>query len=288
MGPDNRDVASCAPPIEVVHAFGTCPDRVRNNICMLEDARVAYTVGSRVAITGRHSAGSKHDSSGELSFLSTGLRVSRVTAIICSPDKRFVAVCYKAVGEALTAYSSVYHIPTRPRPSRVKTLSYERQKHHQRQQLAGSRYGDDEVPASCDSSSSYGSSRKVPTSALASSTRTAEFVTANFSDDGRILALLDGGPAWTLLWFEWKTGTRLFTLQLGSALHRIAFSPIDQTKTATAGADGLFRIWSTQGGKVAPMTPIPGLREASLKRKYFARPLVHVLTSNGVVVHWRC
>lgn len=41
-------------------------------------------------------------------------------------------------------------------------------------------------------------------------------------------------------------------------------SPLDHSKTATAGATGLFSIWSTQqGGKVTSMAPIPGLRKAS-------------------------
>lgn len=43
---------------------------------------------------------------------------------------------------------------------------------------------------------------------------------------------------------------------------RMALSPIDHGKTATAGADGLFKIWRTpQGGKVSPMAPIAGLKE---------------------------
>lgn len=46
--------------------------------------------------------------------------------------------------------------------------------------------------------------------------------------------------------------------------NRVALSPLDQNKTATAGARGQFRIWKTkQGGKVTPMVPITGLREVS-------------------------
>ena len=322
---DDPQAASCAPPIEVVHAFGSCPDKVRDNICALDDEHVVYVVGSRVAIAtvDSHASSSNSSSSRRLIFLSTGLRVARVTCVSCSPDKRFVVVCYKAVREdgphQAAAYATVYHMPTRPRASRVKTISYERPSHYQQQRdhafsdsrSRGStrRCGSGATGSSAGGSYRGGSKRQArppPPTPLASST--AEFVTASFSDDGRILAVLDGSPEWTLLWFEWKTGKRLFTLQMESMVHRcadgIAFrgagvlrirvtadllvllclyqlassvldvfsdclvacrvvlSPIDFTKTATAGADGLFKIWRTpQGGKVSPMAPIAGLRE---------------------------
>ena len=124
-------VAGCPPPIDVVHAFGSCPDRVRDNMCLLSNQRVAYVVGSRVAVTDAEGGVS---GSGGLTFLSTGLRVSRVSAVACSPDKRFIAVCFKAVDEPHMAYATVYHMPTQPRPSRVKTLSYERPKWQQQEQ----------------------------------------------------------------------------------------------------------------------------------------------------------
>eukprot|EP00903_Cladosiphon_okamuranus_P020583 g18894.t1 len=215
----------------------------------------------------------------KLDFLSTGLRVARVTCISCSPDKRFVVVCYKAVGEdgpnQAAAYATVYHMPTRPHASRVKTISYERPRRHQYPQQR------DEFSESRSSGSS-GSSRRgsensgssisgdvngckrqaTPAPPTPSVSNTAEFVTSTFSHDGRIVAMLDGSPEWTLLWFEWKTGKRIFTLQLDSPVHRVALSPIDHSKTATAGADGQFKIWRTPlGGKVSPMAPIAGLRE---------------------------
>ncbi|CAM9319441.1 unnamed protein product, partial [Hapterophycus canaliculatus] len=285
VGGDDHYLAACAPPIEVVHAFGSCPDRVRDNICALDEERVVYVVGSRVAVTAsaERSASSEYScssssSSSALEFLSTGLRVARVTAVACSADRRFVAVCYKAVVEhdpnQTVARATVYHIPTQPRPSRVKTLSYERPR---RQQQAGSALGrSGSGTGSCGSSATTRSSadrngggvpgdckrRPQPPKALPSAT--AEFTTAAFSHDGELLALLDGSPEWTLLWFEWKTGKRMFTLRLDSAVYRVALSPLDHSKTATAGTNGLFSIWSTQqGGKVSSMAPIPGLRKAS-------------------------
>lgn len=240
---DDPQAASCAPPIEVVHAFGSCPDTVRDNICALDDEQVVYVVGSRVAITtaDSHASSSNSNSSKRLSFLSTGLRVARVTCVSCSPDKRFVVVCYKAVREdgphQAAAYATVYHMPTRPRASRVKTISYERPSQYQQQRDHA--FSDSRSSGStrrCDSSTtgssgttgssaggSYrgGSKRQAmppPPTPLASNT--AEFVTATFSHDGRVLAMLDGSPEWTLLWFEWKTGKRLFTLQLDSTVHR--------------------------------------------------------------------
>ncbi|CAM9932995.1 unnamed protein product, partial [Ectocarpus fasciculatus] len=278
--------ASCAPPIEVVHAFGSCPDKVRDNICALDEERVVYVVGSRIAVTapadGSSSANDSSSSGGSsrLEFLSTGLRVARVTAVACSPDRRFVAACYKAVVEEdrnqTTAYATVYHMPSRPRASRVKTLSYERPRRQQQQghlrsggrsrSSNGSSRSSGRHDSYCSSTTSSGGTGdkgcgrlSPPPTALPSAT--AEFATATFSHDGQILALLDGSPAWTLLWFEWKTGKRMFTVQLDSPVHRVSLSPFDNSKTATAGADGLFRIWSTQqGGKVSCMVPIPGLR----------------------------
>lgn len=243
-------------------------------MCLLGDQRVAYVVGSRVAVTDVEGGVS---GSGGLMFLSTGLRVSRVSAVACSPDKRFVAVCFKAVDEPHTAYATVYHMPTQPRPSRVKTLSYERPRRHHQQQQQHHRQGDMSEGGRCDldvassgtGGSSRGSKRWIPAAvaAAATSATTAEFVTANFSHDGRMLVLLDGSPEWTLLWFEWKTGKKMCTLELGSPVHRVVSSPLDQSKTATVGANGLFRIWRTHaGGKVAPMAPIAGLREVGSKK----------------------
>lgn len=280
--PPSATVAGCPPPIEVVHAFGSCPDRVRDNMCLLGDQRVAYAVGSRVAVTDVEGGGV--GGSGALTFLSTGLRVSRVSAVACSADKRFVTMCFKAVDEPHTAYATVYHMPTQPRPSRVKTLSYERPRRQQQQQQQqqedaseGSRCAPD-LNSSGTGVTSRSSKRWAPAAVAAvtgaTSVTTAEFVTANFSHDDRILALLDGGPEWTLLWFEWKTGKKMCTLELGSPVHRVVSSPLDQSKTATAGANGLFRIWRTHaGGKVAPMAPIAGLREVSERNEKRTRQL---------------
>lgn len=255
-GGDTDVVQTCAEPVEVVHAFGTCPVEVRENMCILEDARVVYTVGSRVAVT---DPGGKSDS---LTFLSTGLRVSRVSAVACSPDKRFVAVCYKAVDEPSTAYATVYHMPTKPRPSRVKTVSYERG--NQERDGDGRRVEDRGGCADGDRRrrSAGGTCTCRPRAA-----QTAMFVAASFSHDGRLLAALDGDPDWTLMWFEWKSGIRMYTLELRSPVHRMVFSALDQSKMATAGASGLFRIWRTQAGKVAPMAPIAGLREVRVRRE---------------------
>ena len=278
--PPPAAVAGCPPPIEVVHAFGSCPDRVRDNMCLLGNQRVAYAVGSRVAVTGVEGGGVS--GSGALTFLSTGLRVTRVSAVACSTTKRFVVVCFKAVDEPHTAYATVYHMPTQPRPSRVKTISYERprrqqqqqhqhQQHQQQQQQEDASEGSRCAPGVNSSGTevtSRGSERWTPAAVAvaaataATSVAAAEFVTANFSHDDRILVLLDGAPEWTLVWFEWKTGKKMCTLELGSPVHRVVLSPLDQSKTATAGANGLFRIWRTHaGGKVAHMAPIAGLRE---------------------------
>lgn len=239
---DDCRAASCAPPIEVVHAFGSCPDRIRDNICALDDQRVVYVVGSRVAVkaiagssVNGASSSSTTSNNDKLEFLSTGLRVTRVTAVTCSPEKGFVAVCYKGVVDGPNhgaAYATIYHMPTRPRPSRVKTLSYERPRRQQCQRddsISGrgsigstSRYDSGSTTSlSGSSSGSPGGKRRAkpsPPSPLPSAT--AEFVTATFSHDGRMLVVLDGSPAWTLLWFEWKTGNRMYTLQLDSQVHR--------------------------------------------------------------------
>lgn len=284
---DAPTAAACNPPIEVVHAFGTCPSNVRENICVLDDARVAYTIGSRVAITDGTSGGT--DSSGDhcLTFLSTGLRVSRVTALACSPDKRFVVVCYKAVDEPLTAYATVYHMPTRPRPSRVKTLSYVRpnKQHHQAPLASDSPVGGVEAVACCCGGGDSDSGRRLhprgSPSANSAEFATAEFATADFSHDSRLLALLHKGPGWTLLWFEWKTGNKMFTLQLDSPVHSVAFSPLDDSKTATAGAAGHFRIWRTQGDKVTPMVPIVDLREVNSNAT-----TTHATVPGGLTAVW--
>lgn len=244
---------ACAPPIEVVHAFGGCPNKVRDNICMLDSCLVAYTVGSRVAITEDDQGGP----GGALTFLTTGLRVNRVSALIVSPDKRFVVVCYTALDEPRTAYATVYYMLSRPRPTRAKTLSYERshkrqrcqsdlhyQQHEQQQSLDGYKMKPEDV-----------------------TTGKAEFVTAAFSHDGKTLVLLDGGPAWILLWFEWKTGKRMFTVPLGSPVCRVAMSPLDHGKVATVGADGLFRIWRVQGDRISPLVAVDGLREVLCARR---------------------
>lgn len=244
-GGDDHHTADFGPPIEVVHAFGSCPDKVRDNICALDDERVAYVVGSRIAVTTANNgetttgAAAAAGRSNSLEFLSTGLRVARVTCVVCSADRRFVAVCYKALGDdgpsQAAAYATVYHMPTRPRPSRAKTLSYERPRRKQRQQerrkSSSSESRGSGSTSRCDSdatgsSTTSGGERRSctkrltppPPKALASAT--AEFVTATFSHDGRILAMLDGSPEWTLLWFEWKTGKRMFTLQLDSSVYR--------------------------------------------------------------------
>lgn len=239
---DDPHAGSCAPPIEVVHAFGSCPDRVRDHICALDEEQVVYVVGSRVAITTadshNSSSGSCSESGRRLGFLSTGLRVTRVTCVSCSPDKRFVVVCYKALGEhgpnQAGAYATVYHMPTRPRASRVKTISYERPRRYQYQQQRDRELFESRTSGSTTSRSGSGTTGSsagsrdakdckrqatpAPPTPLASDT--AEFVTATFSHDARVLAMLDGSPEWTLLWFEWKTGKRLFTLQLDSPVHR--------------------------------------------------------------------
>ena len=252
---DDTHAASCAPPIEVVHAFGSCPDKVRDNICALDDEQVVYVVGSRVAITtadshastsrgGSGSNTSSNSSSGSrkrLDFLSTGLRVGHVTCISCSPDRRFVVVCYKAVGEnglnQAEAYATVYHMPTRPRASRVKTISYERPRRHQYQRQRDREFSESRSSGSTGhggsgTTSTAGSSAgwvgdprrckglAAPALPTSPASATAEFVTATFSHDGRVLAMLDGSPEWTLLWFEWKTGKRMFTLQLDSPVYR--------------------------------------------------------------------
>ncbi len=242
-GGDDHHAVDFAPPIEVVHAFGSCPDKVRDNICALDDERVVYVVGSRIAVTNANNGetttggggGGGNGRSNSLEFLSTGLRVARVTCVACSVDRRFVAVCYKAVGDdgpsQAAAYATVYHMPTRPRPSRAKTLSYERPRRQQRQQKRR-KYASSESTGSgstsrCDSdamgsSTASGSERRSCPKRLMSPlpTATAEFVTATFCHDGRTLAMLDGSPEWTLLWFEWKTGKRMFTLQLDSPVYR--------------------------------------------------------------------
>lgn len=252
-------------PVDVVHCFGSCPRNIRENICLLDLRRVAYSVGSRVAITDSQGGAEK------LAFLSTGLRVHRISALTCSHDKRCVAVCYKVVDQAHTAYATVYHMPTQPRPSRVKTLSYERRIKNVRAVVGDDKDKDvaladhspestnvDRIITSSDAASHTTKSRLLP-QALAGSR--VEFVTASFSHDTRLLVVLDGQPEWTLLWFEWKSGNRVFTLSLGTPVFRMAFSPLDATKVATAGAGGHFRIWRTQGGKVAPMGATAGLRE---------------------------
>lgn len=241
----DQHAASCAPPIEVVHAFGSCPDKVRDNICALDGEQVVYVVGSRVAIAAAadsDTSSRSNNSSGNsrrLGFLSTGLRVACVTCISCSPDGRFVVVCYKAVGEdgptQAAAYATVYHhVFTRPRASRVKTISYERPRRLQYQQQRDRAFSGSRSSGStsrCASRVNTGSSasgrdlrsckrKATPPPPTPSASNTAEFVTATFSHDGRVLAMLDGSPDWTLLWFEWKTGKRMFTLQLDSPVHR--------------------------------------------------------------------
>lgn len=249
VGGDDCHAASFAPPIKVVHAFGSCPDRVRDNICVLDDERVVYVVGSRVAVkatagssasrasgvNSSSSSSSSKDNDDRLEFLSTGLRVARVTALACSPEKGFVAVCYKGVVDGPNqgaAYATVYHMPTRPRPSRVKTISYERPRRQQRQRdplcsESGSVDSTSRDDGGSRTSSSGGGSgrgacrrRATPPSPSPLPSATAEFVTATFSHDSRFLAVVDGSPEWTLLWFEWKTGKRMYTLQLDSPVHR--------------------------------------------------------------------
>ena len=61
--------------------------------------------------------------------------------------------------------------------------------------------------------------------------------------------------------------------------NRVALSPLDHSKSAIAGADGLFRIWRTkQGGKVTPMVPISGLREVRILSFEQYLELVQVIT----------
>lgn len=283
----------CVPPIEVVHAFGTCPDEdIQNRVCMLDSARVAYTVGSRVAIVDGDLGGSRKDarncpssssssssSHSSLAFLSTGLRVARVTALCCSSDKRFVTACYKAVDEPLMAYATVYHMPTCPRPSRVKTVSYKRrekqlplpsQQQQQQQPLPEKdRLGKGALVADVarhkqDGTMGEDSGRRHGVHPTAEAeTSHAEFTAADFSHDGAHLALLDGAPAWTLLWFEWKTGRRMLTVEIRSPVYRMACSPSDGSKIATAGAGDMLRVWNVHGGgKVLPIIPPNlGLRE---------------------------
>lgn len=283
----------CVPPIEVVHAFGTCPDEdIQNRVCMLDSARVAYTVGSRVAIGDGDPGGSRKDAQNgpssfsshpSLAFLSTGLRVARVTALVCSADKRFVSVCYKAVNEPLMAYATVYHMPTCPRPSRVKTVSYKRresqlpfppQQQQQQQQPLPEKDRHGKVALVADVAhrkqggmvGEYSGRRHSTHPTAEAETSDAEFTAADFSHDGAHLALLDGAPAWTLLWFEWKTGKRLLTVEIRSPVYRVACSPADDSKIATAGACGMLRIWNVLGGsKVLPIAPPAlGLREVWL------------------------
>ncbi|CAM9787634.1 unnamed protein product [Scytosiphon promiscuus] len=171
---------------------------------------------------------------------------------------------------------------TQPRASRVKTLSYERPRRQRERGNAfgkggsnsGSRSSGDSAAtatscASMEPGDPGGCNRRPPPPKALQST-TAEFTTASFSHDGELLALLDGSPEWTLLWFEWKTGKKMFTVRLDSPVYsRVALSPLDHSKTATGGANGLFAIWSLQqGGKVSSMAPIPGLRKASRDVSY--------------------
>lgn len=263
--------------VEVIHAFGSCSRNVRDNLCLLNNARVAYSVGSRVAIT---DVGGNAD---RLSFLSTGLRVKFVSAVACSPNenKRFVAVCYKALGQPRNAYATVYHMPSQPRPSRVKTLSYERRSKHGGKENwhdIEERQRESVSLTDCESSRS---SATVGTSICSA----VEFVTARFSHDSRLLMVLDGHPEWTLLGYEWKKGDRVCSLSLGSPVHRVVFSPLDSSKIATAGINGHFRIWRTHAGKVAPMPDIAGVREVwpMVDHKWQRK---HVITCGYEHVNW--
>lgn len=257
--------------VEVVHCFGTCAGSLRENSCLLGGARVAYSVGSRVAVT------EVDGNADELTFLSTGFPVRLVNAVACSPDKRFVAVCYKGLQRPRTAYATVYHVPTKPQPSRIKTLSYERTtvKRGQPSQQGGPLNPADgdllsltspvsrqaTIGDNSNSNQDGGSKGGTRAQNLACPGKTAEFVAADFSQDGRLLLVLDGQPAWTILCFEWKSGQRMFTLPVGSPVHRMVFSPIDDSKIATAGDNGHFRIWAMQGGKMIPMAAIEKNRE---------------------------
>lgn len=249
-------------PVQVVHCFGTSARNLRENICLLEEARVAYSVGSRVAITEAEGNADK------LTFLSTGLRVRSVSAVACSPDKRFVAVCYKAVNQPLTAYATVYHMSTKPQPSRAKTLSYERSRKENQgltedEGSCSLALGDISREATIADSSNSNKDNASKGRIHAPAGGKAEFVTASFSPDAQLLLVLDGHPEWTLLWFEWKSGNCMFTLSVGSPVYRMVFSPVDVSRVATAGDNGHFRIWRTHGGKVAATAAIDGAREVS-------------------------
>lgn len=258
-----RQMPSTAPPVQVVHCFGTCAHNLRENICLLEGARVAYPVGTRVAITEAEGNADK------LTFLSMGLRVRCVSAVACSPDKRFVAVCYKALKEPLIAYATIYHIPTKPQPSRVKTLSYERERKERQgpvedEGLVAFASGDVSREARAGNSKSKNNNDSVSEGLThVSADGAAEFVNTTFSSDARLLLVLDGHPEWTLLWFEWNSGNRIFTLPMGCPVYRMAFSPIDESIVATAGDNGHFRIWRTHGGKVTATTANDAARTVS-------------------------
>lgn len=232
-------------PIEVVHAFGTCSRNVRGNICLLDSKRVVYSIGSRVAFT--HSDGNAN----KLGFLSTGLHAREVHAISCSINKRFVAVCYNTLDNLGTAYATVYHMPTKPRPSRVKTLSYrrgnKRANANEKQESPERNTADACATSSC--------------SIVKYHLKSAHFVNVNFSHDCRLLIVLDGHPEWTLLGFEWRIGWRQFSVCIGSPVYRMVFSPLDSSKVATAGAHGHFRIWRIHAGKAVAMNAIAGIPE---------------------------
>lgn len=232
-------------PVQVLHAFGTCPHSVRGNAFLLDETRLLYTVGSRVASVDVNATDER------IGFFSIGVRVRQVHTIVCSSDKKFVAVCYHCIEHAETAYVTVYHVRSKSRTSRVKTLSYTRS-------IRG-RVGTDDAK---DKRESIPNADADPTSTGSSqSCAAAKFVAAGFSHNCRTLVALDGHPEWTLLGFEWRSGKRLYSLCIGSNVNRTIFSPMDASKLATAGDNGHFRIWRVHAGKAVSMGSVAGIRE---------------------------
>jgi WD40 repeat protein/DNA-binding XRE family transcriptional regulator len=74
----------------------------------------------------------------------------------------------------------------------------------------------------------------------------------DFSPDGRLLA--NGGDAGIVRVWDAKSGTELFSRELGGIIHAVTFSP-DGKYLAAASEDGGIKVWDTRTGEVLSSPP---------------------------------
>lgn len=82
----------------------------------------------------------------------------------------------------------------------------------------------------------------------------SEFISMEFSSDGKFLIALTGGPNWSLLHFPWEKGkcTASISIQCES-VYQVSISPFDNSEIFVSGT-GMGTLYKLADGVLRPIT----------------------------------